>query len=113
MLPVYLGLWGAHLDLLPVGPASGVQEVRVNVVFLVGEVGFRGDVDHPRAAVTTHTQMQHVERGPVVVLSSVKGGLREESFLCSVLGRFYRNSCEIFNSVKREAAIPQTYLRLL
>lgn len=75
-------IYRTHLDLLPVGPASGVQEITVNVVFLVGEVGFGRDVDHPRAAIATHAQMQRVERGPVVVLLSVKGALGDKRNAC-------------------------------
>lgn len=46
-----------NLDILPVGPPSGVQEVGVYVVSLVGEVRLCGDVDHPGAAVASHAEV--------------------------------------------------------
>lgn len=85
-------IYWTHLDLLPVGPASGVQEIAVNVVFLVREVGFGRDVDHPRTAIATHAQMQRVERGPVVVLFSVKGPLKDKGNVCWSLEHFITDS---------------------
>lgn len=61
-----------NLDVLPVWPPSGVQEIRVHVVFLMREVCFCGDADHPGAAVAPHAQVQRVETGPVKVLLPVK-----------------------------------------
>lgn len=71
----------ANLDVLPVGPASGVQEITIDVVFLVSEVGFRSNIDHPWAAIATHAQMQCVEWGPVVVLYSIKKTLRDKGLV--------------------------------
>lgn len=45
------------LDILPVGPPSGVQEVGVDVVLLVREVRLCGDVDHPGPAVASQAQV--------------------------------------------------------
>lgn len=61
-----------HLHVLPVGSSSGVQVVNVQVVLLMSKVHFCTDGDHPRAAVTANPQMQGVETGPIVVLSSIK-----------------------------------------
>lgn len=65
-------------DILPVGSPSGIQEITVYVVFLVREVGFCRNVDHPWSAVATHTQMQRVEAGPIVMLLPIKWSLEEE-----------------------------------
>lgn len=62
----------ARLDILPVRSSPSIQEIIVYVIFLVREVGFCGDVDHPRTAITTHSQMQGVETGPIVVLFSIE-----------------------------------------
>lgn len=62
----------AHLDVLPVGSSPGVQEITVYVVFLVREVRFCCNADHPWAAIASHAQMQRVEAGPIVVLFSIK-----------------------------------------
>lgn len=45
------------LHILPVGPPSGVQEVGINVVFLVREIRLCGNVDHPGSAVTSHAHV--------------------------------------------------------
>lgn len=53
------GSWAfiSNLDILPVGPPSGVQEVGIYVIFLVRKVRLRGDVNHPGAAVASHAQV--------------------------------------------------------
>lgn len=61
-----------NLDVLPVGPPSGVQEVGVYVVFLVREVRLCGNVYHPGAAIASHAKVKRVETGPVKVLLPVK-----------------------------------------
>lgn len=75
-----------NLDVLPVGPPSGVQEIRVHVVFLVREVRFCGDADHPGAAVTPHAQVQRVETGPVKVLLPIKRCLGDTQRICQSAG---------------------------
>lgn len=45
------------LDILPVGPPFGIQEVAIYVVFLVREERLCGNVDHPGTAVASHPQM--------------------------------------------------------
>lgn len=67
----------AHLDILPVWPSPGIQKIIVYVIFLVREVCLCCNVDHPRTAISTHTQMQGVETGPIKVLFSIKWSLGE------------------------------------
>lgn len=74
----------SNLDVLPVGPPPGVQEIRVHVVFLVREVRFCGDADHPGAAVAPHTQVQRVETGPVKVLLPIKRRLGDTKRVCQL-----------------------------
>lgn len=67
----------ADLDVLPVGSSPGVQEITVYVILLMREVLLCWDVDHPWAAISSHTQMQRVKTGPIIMLFSLKWTLRQ------------------------------------
>lgn len=69
--------YSADLDVLPVGSSPGVQEITVYVILLMREVLLCWDADHPWAAIASHTQMQRVKTGPIIVLFSLKWTLRQ------------------------------------
>ena len=65
-----------YLDLLPVGPPTGEHEVTVHLILPLDYICVLPDIHHPRSTISTDTEIQSVELGPIVRSLHFKRALR-------------------------------------
>lgn len=65
-----------YLDLLPVGPPTGEHEVTVHLILPLDYIRVLPDIHHPRPTISSDTEIQRVELGPIIRPLSLKRALR-------------------------------------
>lgn len=65
-----------YLDLLPVGPPTGEHEVTVHLILPLDYIRVLSNIHHPRPTISTYTEIQSVELGPIIRPLSLERALR-------------------------------------